>query len=418
MRRLTIRYSQRFAVALLLLSLWTTAAAQLTVLLGLHGPGQATVHIDSSRKTAHIVDLGNRGDGDKIELGGKPLLDILQSKGISKLVFTCSHPHTDHAGGIRALFERRDSFFFPKNPSKSRFKSITVIDDGYPESQLSTILKQTFAKEKGLRLQSRNSHESEQFVVKSRQTDATLIRIQHKSATDQNAFSGISEEGDSLFIRNVPYKTAEPAGPHGRSVVTYTTNRDTRGHEYNLLNFDDANSTVVQAVVEELQSDLVTKIRCFVVPHHGSKFQDLDPIFRLRPDTAIIAVNPKSQYGHPTLDIVKLLAKRLGAKNVLFTGSDQNLIIGPEGIQSAKYSAADPVALRMFLGDADANDFERSITVDSPIMDESERESIKAMVKQPKSGSDTTKSWTEKMRERAKEELKILEDVIDETDHE
>jgi beta-lactamase superfamily II metal-dependent hydrolase len=413
MRRLTIRYSQRFAVALLLLSLGTTAAAQLTVLLGLHGPGQATLHIDWSRKTAHIVDLGNRGDGDKIELGGKPLLDILQSKGISKLVFTCSHPHADHAGGIRALFERRDSFLSPKNPNKSRFKSITVIDDGYLEAQLSTILKHTFAKEKGLRLQSRNSHESEQFVVKSRQTDATLIRIQHKSATDQNAFSGISEEGDSLFIRNVPYKTAEPAGPHGRSVVTYTTNRDARGHEYNLLNFDDANSEVIDAVVERLQSDGVTKIRSFVVPHHGSKFHDLDPIFRLKPDTAIIAVNPKSQYGHPSLEILKLLAKRLGEKNVLFTGSDQNLMIGPDGIQSAKYSAADPEALRKFLGDHDADDFERSITVDRPIMDEQERAMIDEMVKHVESESDTTKSWTDKMKERGREELKILEDMID-----
>lgn len=94
------------AASLTLLTCSPSARAADYRMLPLHKEGQASVTIDDGSKTAFVVDLGKAGDGDKISLEGRPLLEYLSEvRKTENLVFTCSHPHADHMGGIRAIFK-------------------------------------------------------------------------------------------------------------------------------------------------------------------------------------------------------------------------------------------------------------------------------------------------------------------------
>jgi beta-lactamase superfamily II metal-dependent hydrolase len=83
--------------------------AQDMTFFALRRPGQGSVAVDHKTFTAYITDLGNAGDGDLATLDGKPLLDRLAELQMKRLVFTCSHPHSDHMGGSeRCLKSHRD----------------------------------------------------------------------------------------------------------------------------------------------------------------------------------------------------------------------------------------------------------------------------------------------------------------------
>lgn len=110
--------------------------------LPLQRPGQASVAVDVAKRTAYVFDLGSDQDGRDIQFENKPLLDRLEELGVDHLVFSCSHPHADHMGGIRALFGNKNSFLKNGDPALPRFKAITVIDDAVTTS-LRDILKAT-----------------------------------------------------------------------------------------------------------------------------------------------------------------------------------------------------------------------------------------------------------------------------------
>src|ERR1700727_1294244 len=120
-------------VALIVLLLPSVLAQEATY-FALQRPGQGSVAIDKQKQTAYITDLGRSGDGDKLLVDNAPLLDYLAKLKVRHLVFTCSHPHSDHAGGIRALFEKPRAFFTDSTLKTARFESIDVIDNGVTDS--------------------------------------------------------------------------------------------------------------------------------------------------------------------------------------------------------------------------------------------------------------------------------------------
>jgi glyoxylase-like metal-dependent hydrolase (beta-lactamase superfamily II) len=166
----------RTLAATLCLTLWSGASiAQEAAYFALQRPGQGSVAVDKPKRVAYITDLGKSGDGDRVTFDGIPLLDALAAQRIETLVFTCSHPHSDHAGGIRALFENPKAFFSDPEMKVPRFTSIVVVENDMPlEESLYSILKQT--------LGSNNK-----------------IRIAHMDATKRNAFAAFSDPSDQVY---------------------------------------------------------------------------------------------------------------------------------------------------------------------------------------------------------------------------
>lgn len=345
-----MRNSQRSWPVLLLLVLGlllvgarvSYAQGELTY-LALQREGQASVAIDVKKKAGYVIDLGRAGDGDQVMLEDLPLLDRLEQLGIEELFFVCSHPHSDHMGGIKALFRRPRVFFKDGQLTAPRFKSVSVIDDGVSDS-LYLELQRSLPKN-------------------------ALIKTRRISATNRNAFAGISTMADDVYIETIPYDVeAKPSprrravsssgkrgtsktsleaksSPHGRAVITYIR----LGQNQVTVDFDDADSEVILKAVNTLKARGEIKINAFVVPHHGSKYHDIEPILDLNPDHAIIAVNPENRYGHPSPTILQKLMEKLGKKNVVFTGSVHNVVLDGNGIKSAMFTAADRDSYAMFV---------------------------------------------------------------------
>lgn len=306
-------------LGLLLVAAQVAYAGDLTY-LALQREGQASVAIDKKKKAAYIIDLGRGGDGDQVKLENLPLLDRLEQLGIENLFFVCSHPHSDHMGGIRALFRRPRVFFRDDGLTNPRFKSINVIDDGVSNT-LYLELQRSLAKN-------------------------TLIKTRHLSATNRNAFAGISARADDVYIETIPYPVPTKAGPHGRAVITYIQ----LGQKQIIVDFDDAESAAIQKAVDMLTARGETEITTFVAPHHGSRYHDVSPVVELlHPKRVIIAVNPENRYGHPSPPILLKLIETLGKENVLFTGSMQNVVLDDDGVKSAMFTAADKDSYAMFV---------------------------------------------------------------------
>jgi beta-lactamase superfamily II metal-dependent hydrolase len=297
----------------------SSSAGQEARFLALQRPGQGSVAIDAAGLTAYITDLGAAGDGNKLVIDDTPLLDYFEAKGIRRLVFTCSHPHADHMGGIRALFEQPRLFFTDSAMTMRRFDSVVVVDDTVSNS-LFDMLRRSLPASSG-------------------------IKLSRERASNRNAFAGLSQKTDAVYVENVPYVAAEKAGPHGRSVVT----RLVLGGQYTVLDFDDADSPVIRKVVDGVKASGTPSVDAFVVPHHGSAYHEIQPILDLKPKVAIIAVNPNNQFGHPTPEILLRLIDALGPENVIFTGSADHVVVGPNGVSQARYTAATPDSYELFI---------------------------------------------------------------------
>jgi len=306
-----------FALALNLVPV--PARSQQLTYLPLQRPGQASVAVDAAKQTAYIIDFGKDASGTEIILDGKPLLDRLAELRVERLVVSCSHPHSDHMGGIRALFQNANLFFKDEAKTQPRFKSVRFIDDGVAQplhSIFRTVLK-----------------------------DNPAIEVTYASARSKNAFEPVSASTDAVFVENVPYRRNMAAGVHGAAVVTKITLEG----KYTILDFDDAESVAIERVVAALQKRGVKEIDAFVVPHHGSRYHDIEPIFALNPKSAIITVNPENRYGHPAPEILLKLMDKLRPENVVFTGSTGGVVLDGAGIRSAQYTAADPASYELFV---------------------------------------------------------------------
>lgn len=324
-RRATVKQRMRRLICLLaLLAIGSapTRAQDLTY-LPLQRPGQASVAVDRGRQVAFVIDLGADRRGTELLFEGAPLLDRLEELGVRHIVFSCSHPHADHMGGIRALFTDARSFVRdgPEGQKLARFDAITVVDDIVVTSGRSLF----------------------------KQLTATLgpkspVKVAYERAAGRNAFAALSAANQAVFIENIPYKPVTAAGVHGRSLVT----RIVLGGTYSVLDFDDADSAVIKQVVTTLKNRGDT-IDAFVVPHHGSAYHEIAPILELSPKSAIITVNPKNRYGHPAPTILRELMSRLQPENVLFTGSIGRIEIGPRGIVNKVYTAASRQSYELFV---------------------------------------------------------------------
>jgi beta-lactamase superfamily II metal-dependent hydrolase len=306
-------------LALVLNLVLVPARSQQLTYLPLQRPGQASVAVDAANQTAYIIDFGKDASGTEIMLDGKPLLDRLDELHVERLVVSCSHPHSDHMGGIRALFQNANLFFKDTAKTQPRFKSVRFIDDGVAQplhSIFRTVLK-----------------------------DNPAIDVTYASARSKNAFEPVSASTDAVFVENIPYRRDMAAGVHGAAVVTKITLEG----KYTILDFDDAESGAIERVVAVLQKRGVQKIDAFVVPHHGSRYHDIEPIFALNPKSAIITVNPENRYGHPAPEILLKLLDKLRPENVVFTGSMGGVVLDGSGIKSAQYTAADPVSYELFV---------------------------------------------------------------------
>ena len=298
-------------------------------MLPLQREGQASVTIDDVSRTAFIVDLGRNGDGNQVVINGKPLLDFVSlEKKVENFVIACSHPHSDHMGGIEALFkDAKRSFYFDGDLSKPKFKSVTVIDDGVSNSLAK--LYETFAKSIGGR------------------TDIKFTRIAVTDAAGRpgNAYRQLADLQKALTIENVAYDRKGKVGEHGRSIVTLTRINDGPV----IADFDDADSAAIRSAVDKLKASGTTKIDVFVVPHHGSRSHDISPILELSPHQAIFAVNPNNRFGHPTSPILARLMKELGPENVIFTGSLESVVIDKGGVRPSIHTAAHRHSYALFV---------------------------------------------------------------------
>ncbi len=305
-------------VALCLFLFGFNLFGQELIYLPLQREGQASVAIDQEKKAAYVIDLGRGGDGDQLKIDKVPMLDKLAELGIEDLYFVCSHPHSDHMGGIRALFKNPGVFFRDQARTNPKFKSVSVIDDGVTNG-LYPLLKQSMGTN-------------------------TLIKTNHISAGERNAFAGISSTADQVNIETVPYRIAERTGVHGRAVVSLI-----RMGETIILDPDDADSSVIAKVAATLKAHGVNRITSFVVPHHGSKYHDIEPLLELKPRSAVIAVNPANRYGHPSPAILRKLMEQLGKDNVMFAGSEGNVVFDSNGVKSVEFTAGDPDSYALFV---------------------------------------------------------------------
>lgn len=308
-----------YLLVFLLLLLASAGQSQQLTYLPLQLPGQASVAIDAGKQTAYVVDLGKDKVGSDFRLDDKPLLTRLDELQVKRLVVSCSHPHLDHMGGIQALFQSPEIFFLDADRTKPRFESITFIDDG--------VAKPLYA------------------IFKAALKTSSALNIKYVSANGKNAFEGLSAPGDEVFIENIPYAHDTKTGAHGAAVVT----RITLKHQFSVLDFDDASTPVIKKVVDNLRARGINGVDAFVVPHHGSVYHDVESILSLHPRKAIITVNPKNRYGHPSPEILTRLIEILGAENVLFTGSKAPVVLNENGVKSAMYTAADPASFDLFV---------------------------------------------------------------------
>ncbi len=120
------------ATALLLFTIVTASWSQTLTYLPLQRPGQASVAIDLKAHAAYIIDLGKAGDGDTVTVdtpdGAVGLFDYLDQQGVRSLTVICSHPHSDHMGGIVAAFKNPKTFV--RSDGTARFDTINIVDDG------------------------------------------------------------------------------------------------------------------------------------------------------------------------------------------------------------------------------------------------------------------------------------------------
>src|ERR1039458_3432610 len=83
----------RFLVLILALAIALFALPESSqTYLPLQQPGQASIIIDDTRNILYLVDLGKSGDGDRVQVDGKPLVEWLGDREFARLVVTCSHP--------------------------------------------------------------------------------------------------------------------------------------------------------------------------------------------------------------------------------------------------------------------------------------------------------------------------------------
>jgi hypothetical protein len=305
-------------LSLILLLLAVSASAQMAQFLAIEGEGTASVILDkasrpSEVRTAYITDGGK---GGRLGLGGarirgKEVLQYLLDEGVTRLVITCSHPHSDHMDGLKKAV---------RDPKIKGFNEIVFIDNGYdnPESLLT--------------------------YYRKRWGNNGQPKVSYSSAAKRDAFAGLAKPNSAVRVSNFDYDpegipgSSGEAPIHGRSIITQYEIVD---HERTIrvVDLDDASSPLIAKWSGQKPPP---RLNVLISAHHGSIKNDISPILdqrvKLGLRDVIITANLENHHDHPSPELLLKLLRDLGPDHVFITGSQagENIEITAEGVQVAE----------------------------------------------------------------------------------
>jgi hypothetical protein len=308
--------SARRAIFSILTVLFAASAwCQEVHFLAIQGDGTASVILDRQTATAYINDGGRAGSrgiaGARID--GEPVLQYLQRHQITRLVISCSHPHSDHMGGLEPAI---------KGDSILRFKQLAFVDGIVPGS--------VDARGKEiLRLQDIFISMHGNNVAKEK-----LIK-QLEPAIDADRFAELDLASPSVTVSNYKYKPdLIGSDVHDAAVIVETRVGADAASTKSIVDFDDASSTLIKHWAAE-RGDVPVNV--VVMAHHGSKYNDMSPVLKkLKPGEGdvIFSVNDGNQFLHPSPKALNAAIEAVGVDHVHITRSSEgeNVVISPKEV--------------------------------------------------------------------------------------
>lgn len=314
-----VRALWRPLIAALLFVAASAVSAQEVVLFALRGDGTASVAVDKEAKRAWITDGGRSGEQGVREarIAEQDLFAYLASIGIKDIAIICSHPHSDHMGGLEDLVA--DSRILG-------FATVQFVDSGIPAPRS---LYGRFQAKWG--------------------KQGNGPKVSYTSAEGAEAFGRSAMSGGNVSVNNFVYDSATVGKTeHDKSVIM----------QYNIkgkppqtvVDFDDAST----ALVERWSKHPGSKATVVVHPHHGSRNNSIDVLIKKRDaiglKDVVITVNRRNRYMHPAPEVLLTLIETLGPEHVFITDSEigENVRITNAGVTDGR-SAGDHIArLRAF----------------------------------------------------------------------
>lgn len=286
------RVWRRLLLALALAATNPLAFGQEAIVFALRGDGTATVVIDKAAHKAWITDGGRSGTQGVREarVGQEDMLSYLQSIGIVDLAIICSHPHSDHMGGLQDTIQ--DSRILG-------FRSLYFVDNGLPHEQSLAGL----------------------FEKKWASTPNKKPEVKYASAERAEAFAKSRMAGEGVSVTNFAYNPDKVGrGDHDRSVIMQYALPGAENRV--MVDFDDASEALVKRWVERKGA----KATVVIHPHHGSRNNSIEALIkskdRIGLKDIVISVNRHNRYLHPAPEIFLGLLERLGPAHVFVTDSD------------------------------------------------------------------------------------------------
>lgn len=285
--------------------------------LQLGSPGSAGVIVGD--ETAFLVDGGKSGALTTAEfLDEKSLMEYLEEKSIRNLVVSCSHPHSDHAGGLRDLIAS-EAF------ADSSFQSIVFVDSGISVGKrlYDDLLK---------------AHPALANV-------ATHVDATNKNAYADPALRGLVAAETNLDVWNFEYQPRQVAHEHGKTIISQFLLEDSESGDSTLLvDFDDADNELIAKWSDAFPEDRQGARNLVVVsPHHNSDKSNIAPILRhMRKgskDAVVFSVNSSNMYRHPGPRNWLKWIDHLGLPNVHVTGGSGNVFISSHGVKPVEVTS-------------------------------------------------------------------------------
>jgi beta-lactamase superfamily II metal-dependent hydrolase len=305
--------------------------------LALKGEGSASVVIDDATETAYITD-GGKGKASGIQgaaIDGERVLDYLLGQQVKRLVITCSHPHSDHMGGLRAAV---------RSSKIKSFDELVFIDNDYERRERARL------NEAGE--ETAQKRESLVTIYENKWGKGGKPPVTYRSAFGKNAFEGLARKGAEVLVSNFAYDPKRIGkNIHDEAVVTQYDLSD-GVNSIRMVDFDDASTALVDTWVG---GPPPPKVNVLVVPHHGSANNNISEILSRSEDLGlrdvIIPVNLDNQYNHPDPEVLRGLLERFRPEHVFLTGSvkGDNVEVTTESVQAEGGSARNSERLASFL---------------------------------------------------------------------